>query len=146
MKKRFFIGLGVLGTIIAIGIAWTYYENVITPRISARNFCELWKLRLSTIRDPDKIPREWQDTVYVRRFDDGWIVAAFYHGSCTEAGAKAFNASVYWDCLGHLIVYPDYSPCDSGVEGIGHFWEVLSPAKTFSEYNSKYKDGPPKSG
>lgn len=146
MKKGclFLLTLGFL--VVLLGAGLLYYDLSIAPRQNAIAFCDLWKNQLQSISKPEDIPSAWRDTVYCRRFSDGWIVAAMYHGSCTENGGKAFNASVYRDSDGHTVVYHDYSPCAGGIEDMGRVWEFLAPAATFKEYKAKFKSGPPKSG
>lgn len=137
----------ILGLAFAVmGGGFLAYNAFVAPQRGAEHFCEIWKQRLESISNPEDIPSQWAETVYCRRFSDGWILAAMHHGSCTQTGALAFNASIFRDSVGNIIVYPDYSPCAGGIRAMGAFWESLTPAATLHEYLSSFEDGPPKSG
>jgi hypothetical protein len=131
----------------ALGLAFVYYQLVLSPWRGKERFCKVWVERLQTIHAPEDIPSEWRDTVYVRRFSDGWIAAAMNHGSCTSTGGKGgFNATVLKDSNGQVIVLPNYSPCAPGIQEIGKFWEALYPAESLSEFYEKYGNPPKPKG
>ena len=137
MKKIILIAVTTLAIIILGAIGMVFYGVCIAPRLAAKHFVSLWTERLSPISDPASIPASWKDTVYLRKFNDGWILAAMYHGSCTEG---SFNASVLRDSLGNITALPDWSPCAEDIESMGEFWERESPAASLVEFNSRLKN------
>jgi len=118
-----------------------YYELCISPKLAAKQFTSLWKERLNGISDPERLPAEWRDTVYLRKFNDGWILTAMHHGSCTGTGAACFNASVLRDSLGNITICPEWSPCESDIESMGLLWERTSPVATLTRFNADIRDG-----
>jgi len=140
--KKFFLIAGIsLALAIAAVMGLFYYELCIAPQIATKQFVSLWKERLGTVSDPETVPAEWHDTVYLRKFNDGWILAAMHHGSCTGTGAASFNASVLRDSLGNITVCPKWSPCDSDIESMGLLWERTSPVATLTKFNADIRDG-----
>jgi len=140
--KRFFHIAGItLALTVAAVTGLFYYELCIAPQLAAKQFTSLWKERLSGIRDPKTLPAEWHDTVYLRKFNDGWILAAMHHGACTGTGASCFNASVLRDSLGNITVCPEWAPCDSDIESMGLLWERTSPVATLTKFNADIRDG-----
>ena len=132
------LGLSLAGLVVA-AVAYFYYATVSVPSRGQERFCKQWTERLQPIHDPTDIPAEWGDTVYVRRFADGWIAAAMHHGSCsTSGGESCFNASVLRDSTGRITVLPSWSPCAAGIRGMGSFWESSQPAQTLGEFYQKY--------
>ncbi len=140
--KRFFLISGITFALtVAAVMGLVYYELCIAPQLAAKQFATLWKGRLSAISDPETLPAEWRDTVYLRKFNDGWILAAMHHGSCTGTGAACFNSSVLRDSLGNITVCPEWSPCDLDIESMGLLWERTSPVATLTRFNADIRDG-----
>jgi hypothetical protein len=66
---------------------------------------------LKEISNPDAIPSSWSNVVAVRRFSDGWLLAAIHHGSCCSSGSGQFNAMVLRDRNGEALTLEKWSPC-----------------------------------
>jgi hypothetical protein len=66
---------------------------------------------LKEISNPDAIPSSWSNVVAVRRFSDGWLLAAIHHGSCCSSGSGQFNAMVLRDSNGEALTLENWSPC-----------------------------------
>jgi hypothetical protein len=109
------------------------YPAFVQPHLGRHEFCQKWKTNLKDISNPDAIPSSWSNVVAIRRFSDGWLLAAIHHGSCCSSGRGQFNAMVLRDSNGEELTLENWSPCAGTIAGIVSEWERCTPAQTLEE-------------
>lgn len=139
--KKIFAILWYAFVTVSVALLCLLGYAIIAPKVASHRFISLWKSRLGTINDPGAMPDEWRKTVYLRKFSDGWILAAMHHGSCCASSVDdEFNTTVFRDSQGTITVCPDSSPCAAGIEEMGQYWESTSKTDSLYEYNLKFRD------